>query len=166
MGVFLIHGIQVGPTIFIQSKDLIYSLFAAGLIGIVAYGLIGWFAGPLIGRVIGSIPQRLIYPTIFVLTLVATYSLRNELFDLYVTLVFGIVGYFLRRGGFSPPAFIIAFVLSVGAEQTLRQALLMSDDGWAIFAQRPAAMFFLLLGLAVLGWRSFQGLQQRRPAAA
>jgi len=166
MGVFLIHGIQVGPTIFIQSKDLIYSLFAAGLIGILTYGVIGWFAGPLIGRVIGAVPQRLIYPTIFILTLVATYSLRNELFDLYVTLAFGVIGYFLRRGGFSAPAFIIAFVLSVGAEQTLRQTLLMSNDGWAIFAERPAAMFFLVLGFAVLIWRSVQGLRQQNAATS
>jgi putative tricarboxylic transport membrane protein len=108
----------------------------------------------------------LIYPTIFILTLVATYSLRNELFDLYVTLAFGVIGYFLRRGGFSAPAFIIAFVLSVGAEQTLRQTLLMSNDGWAIFAERPAAMFFLVLGFAVLIWRSVQGLRQQAAATS
>jgi putative tricarboxylic transport membrane protein len=166
MGVFLIHGIQVGPTIFIQSKDLVYSLFAAGLIGILAYSVIGWFGGPLIGRMIGAVPQRLIYPTIFILTLVATYSLRNELFDLYVTLAFGVIGYFLRRGGFSPPAFIIAFVLSVGAEQTLRQTLLMSNEGWAIFIERPAAMFFIVLGFTVLVWRSVQGLRKQGVATS
>ena len=166
MGVFLIHGIQVGPTIFVQSKELVYALFAAGLVGIVVYGLIGWFLGPLIGQAIGRVPQKTIYPTIFLLTMLATYSLRNDLFDLYVTLGFALIGYAMRRTGFSPPAFIIAFVLAGGAEQTLRQTLLMSTSGWSIFFERPWSLFFLGVGLAGLLWRSWSAIASRRRAEA
>lgn len=166
MGVFLIHGIQVGPTIFVTSKDLVFSLFAAGLVGIACYGLIGWFGGPFIGRMIGAVPERLIYPTILILTLVATYSLRNEPFDLYVTLGFGLFGYLMRRAGFAPAAFIIAFVLSVGAEQTLRQSLLMSASGWGIFFERPVALAFFAIGIAALFWRSIKSYRNRRGDAA
>jgi putative tricarboxylic transport membrane protein len=162
MGVFLIHGIQVGPTIFVQSKDLVYALFAAGLIGILCYGLIGWYLGPVIGQAIGAVPQKLIYPTIFLLTMLATYSLRNDLFDLYLTLAFAVLGYAMRRTGFSPPAFIIAFVLAGGAEQTLRQTLLMSTTGWSIFVERPWALFFLGLGLAGFLWRGWSAFARRR----
>lgn len=162
MGVFLIHGIQVGPTIFIQSKDIVYSMFAAGLIGIVCYGLIGWYLGPLIGRVIGSVPQKQIYPVIFLLTMVATYSLRGDLFDLYITVFFAVFGYLFRRTGFSAPAFIIAFVLAAGAEQTLRQTLLMSTNGWWIFGDRPWALVFFGLGFTALVWRSWSSHRRSR----
>ena len=60
----------------------------------------------------------------------------------------------MRRTGLNPAAFVIAFVLTGGAEQALRQSLLLSDEGWLIFAQRPVAAAFLILGAAVLVLRA------------
>ena len=67
IGVFLIHGIQVGPAIFDSptSRELIYGLFAAGLLGIVAYGVMGYWGGPIIGRAIAYLPAKYLYPGIF-----------------------------------------------------------------------------------------------------
>ncbi|XWN32878.1 MAG: tripartite tricarboxylate transporter permease [Devosia sp.] len=165
IGVFLIHGIQVGPTIFLTSRDLVFGLFAAGLIGIASYGLIGWFGAPLIGRLIGHVPQRLIYPTILLMTVVAVYSLRSSLFDVSVMFVFGLVGYGMRKLDFSPPAMIISFVLARGAEEALQQSLMMSSSGYLIFFERPAALAFLLIGLAGFSLRLRQFLKERRRSA-
>ena len=159
MGVFLIHGIPIGPTIFTTARELVFGLFAAGLLGIVLYGLIGWFFGPLIGRLIARVPASLVYPAIFLVTVIAAYSGRLSLWDAQVMLGAGVLGYAMRRLGFPPAAFIIAFILAPGAEEALRQSLLLSREGWAIFATRPVAAGFLVLGAAVVLWR---GLGARR----
>ena len=164
IGVFLIHGIQVGPTIFFNSKDLVFGLFAAGLMGIASYGLIGWFGSAFIGRLIALVPVRIIYPTILMLTVLATYSLRSSFFDLLVMGGFGLVGYLMRKLGFSTPAFIISFVLARGAEETLSQSLLMAGGSFSIFLDRPVALLFFALG--IIGFVSRVGGHYRRRRAA
>jgi len=162
IGVFMIHGIQVGPMIFETNRELVFGLFASGLIGIALYGVMGYFCGPLIGRVIAYFPPRLIYPFIFLTAFIAAYSARQSLFDIGVALVFGIVGYLMRRGNFSAAAFIIAFVLAQGAEEAFRQSLLLSDSGIGIFLERPVAIAFMGLGLAVMTGRSIAVLRRTR----
>ncbi|MBT4640123.1 MAG: hypothetical protein HOC09_14990, partial [Deltaproteobacteria bacterium] len=165
IGVFMIHGIQVGPLIFETNPDLIYGLFAAGLIGIASYGLIGYFCGPLIGRAIAYVPARLIYPFIFLIAAIACYSPRQSLFDIGVALVFGIIGYLMRRTKYSTAAFIIAFVLARGAENAFRQSLLLSDNGMGVFLERPIAIAFIAIGLIVLISRSVSELRRKRRLA-
>lgn len=158
MGVFLIHGIPIGPTLFVAANDLIYGLFAAGLIGIILYGLIGWFFGPAIGRVIARVPASLIYPTIFMVTLIAAYTGRLSFWDVQVMLGAGVLGYAMRKLEFPPAAFIIAFILAPGAEEALRQSLLLSRNGWAIFVTEPIAAAFLAIGLGVAVWRGWRAM--------
>ena len=79
-----------------------------------------------------------------------------------IALVFGIIGYILRRNKYSSAAFIIAFVLARGAENAFRQSLLLSDSGIGIFLERPVAIAFMMIGLAVLVGRSVKDLRRRR----
>ncbi len=153
-GVFLIHGIIVGPEIFTDSRDLVFGLFAAGLIGIAVYGLMGYFGGPLIGRAISGVPARLIYPFVFLTAFIAAYSSSSNTFDIVLMSIFGIFGYAMRRFDFSTAAFIIAFVLTKGAEEALRQSLIMSDSGVMIFVERPVALAFIVVGLLVMVGRA------------
>lgn len=168
IGVFLIHGIQVGPTIFTvpESRQLIFALFACGLLGITFYGLIGYYGGPLIGRLIGYLPARLIYPFIFLTAIVASYSSRASITDVVVALIFGVVGYIMRRTEFSAAAFVIAFVLAEGAEEAFRQSLLLSDDGMMIFIKEPVSLGFLLIGVSVLVIRSITVMRQSKKEVA
>ncbi|MEM9636162.1 MAG: tripartite tricarboxylate transporter permease [Pseudomonadota bacterium] len=153
IGVFLIHGIQIGPTMFLTSRDLIYALFACGLIGIVVYGLIGYFGAAFVGRFIVRIPTRVLYPVIFLTSFVAAYTSRGNLFDVYVMVAAGFTGWAMRKLDFNPAAFVISFVLAGGAEETFRQALLLSDNGLMIFVTRPLALLFLVIGCAALMMR-------------
>ena len=153
LGVFLIHGIQVGPTLFLTDRELVYQLFACGMLGIVAYGLIGYFSATHVAGVILRIPTNVLYPLIFLTAFVAAYSARSSLFDVTVMTVAGFVGWLMRKYEFNIAAFIISFVLAKGAEETLRQSLLMSDGGILIFIERPIALGFLVLGLLAMGFR-------------
>lgn len=161
MGVFFVHDIQVGPSIFAISGDIIYALFAAGLLGIVCYGLIGWNLSGIVGRSIAAMAPRLIYPSVLLIGFLATYSVRNSLFDVGVSIVFGLIGYGMRRFNFSPAAFIISFILAPGAEQALRQSLLMSGGDFNIFIDRPVAVLFFIIGLMGLLSRTIPWRQLR-----
>lgn len=165
LGVFLIHGIQIGPTLFITSRELVYSLFACGLVGIAAYGLIGFFGAAHVGRLIKRIPTQIIYPLIFLTSFIAAYAARGSLFDVLVMVVAGFAGWIMRKVGLQPAAFVIAFVLTRGAEETFRQSLLMSTDGMMIFLQRPVALAFLVLGFGIVAWRIARSVSKRRTAA-
>ena len=150
ISVFHIHGFQLGPTLFLTSREIIYSLFAAGLVGIVAYGIIGYYGAAYVGRMILKIPTRIIYPLIFLTSFVSAYAARGSLFDVWIMMIAGVAGWLMRKHGFNPPAFIISFVLARGAEEAFRQSLRLSDDGLMIFVQRPVAAVFIVIGVFVI----------------
>jgi putative tricarboxylic transport membrane protein len=162
MGVFLIHGIQIGPTIFTSSRELVFALFASGILGILGYGLVGYFLGPVFGQYITRVQAKYVYPPIFMTAFIAAYSSATSFFDVYLMTAFGIAGFFLRRFEYSPPAFVIAFVLGRGAEEALRQSMLLSDSGFLIFLERPVAVVFGVLGLGVFLWRGMLWFRGRR----
>jgi putative tricarboxylic transport membrane protein len=150
VSVFLIHGITVGPAIFNQDRDLVFGLFAAGLMGIAIYGLIGYFAGPLVGRFVALLPASRIYPLVFLTAFIAAYSARNSMLDVLAMACFGLLGYAMKKLDFSPAALIISFVLTRGAEESLRQAMLISDNGPLIFLERPFAIGCFAVTLILL----------------
>ncbi|WP_417209769.1 tripartite tricarboxylate transporter permease [Antarctobacter sp.] len=149
-GVMVIHGMTVGPMVFVESYDLVYGLFAAGLLCIFTYLIVGYFGSALLGRAIALIPVRMIYPFIFVTCFVAAYAVRQAVFDMVIMLIFGLVGFAMRRLGMSLPAFIIAFILGHGAEASLRRTMLLDDSGALIFLERPIALVFFAIGLLTI----------------
>lgn len=161
MGVFLIHGIPIGPTIFSAAGDLVYGLFAAGVLGVLLYGITGWFFGPAIGRLVALVPTRYVYPVIFLITVIAAYSVRLNLWDVYVMIIAGLAGYAMRKLEFPTAAFVIAFILAPGAEESLRQSLLLSRNGWMIFLTEPVAAGFLAVGALVIVARSITAVRRR-----
>ncbi|WP_299045374.1 tripartite tricarboxylate transporter permease [uncultured Tateyamaria sp.] len=165
IGVFLIHGIQIGPTMFLTSRDLVFALFACGLIGIAMYGVIGYFGAAWVGRFITRIPTQVLYPIIFLTAFVAAYTSRGNLFDVYVMVAAGFAGWAMRKLHFNPAAFVISFVLAGGAEEAFRQALLLSDNGLMIFVTRPIALVFLLIGVAAMVARVRRVNRQARTVA-
>ncbi|MDX8352455.1 tripartite tricarboxylate transporter permease [Cognatiyoonia sp. IB215182] len=179
IGVFLIHGIQVGPLLFsdsnmiitdtgdfFSSRELVFALFAAGLLGIAAYGIMGFWGGPLIGKTIARIPPNYLYPFIFLTAVAASYSARASILDVAIALLFGVIGYAMRRTDFAPAAFVIAFVLARPMEESFRQALLLSDDGALIFLKEPVAGGFLAVGALVVILRIIGQRRQGRTVAA
>jgi putative tricarboxylic transport membrane protein len=155
-GVMLIHGITIGPSVFVTDGHTIYGLFASGLLCIFTYLVMGYWGSGLVGRMIAVVPAQMIYPFIFITCFVASYALRQALFDLAVMMVFGIVGYVMKRFGFSVPAFIIAFILAGGAERSLRQSMMMDDSGAWIFIERPIALAFFAIGILTIILRARQ----------
>ena len=180
IGMFLVNGLQPGPSIFaeepplfigghlISPREFIFGVFAAGLIGIACYALIGYFAASSVGRVIAFLPTKYLYPFIFMTALAASYSSRASIWDVGFALLFGIIGYAMRRTNFSAAAFIIAFVLTASMEEAFRQSMIISDTGFLIFAsfeyqgKFSYAPIFLLIGAAVVILRSWSSIKSRK----
>ena len=164
LGVFLIHDLQIGPAIFLTSKDIVYQLFACGILGIVAYGLMGYFGAARVASFIVLIPQRVLYPMIFLISFAAAYSARGSMFDVLVMVCAGFGGWLMRKFNFNTGAFVIAFVLAPGAEESFRQSLLLSDNGVWIFVERPLAFAFIAVGIVAMILRARSLAKENRAA--
>ena len=180
IGMFLVNGLQVGPQIFatepplfmggqlISPREFIFGIFAAGLLGIACYGLIGYFMAPIIGRLISYLPTQYLYPVIFMISLAASYSSRASIWDVGFALLFGVIGYGMRRTNFSAAAFIIAFVLTSSMEEAFRQSMIISDNGiWMFFSfeyqnKFSYAPIFLIIGVLVVGFRIFGSMSKAK----
>jgi len=180
IGMFLVNGLQPGPSIFAQEpplfiagklispREFIFGVFAAGLIGIAAYAVIGYFAASYIGRVIAYLPTKYLYPTILLISLAASYSSRASIWDVGFALLFGVVGYAMRRTNFSAAAFIIAFVLTSAMEEAFRQSMIISDNGVFVFmnfeyqGKFSFAPIFLIIGAAVVAFRAWSSYKARK----
>jgi putative tricarboxylic transport membrane protein len=172
IGMFLVNGLQVGPQIFatepplfmggqlISPREFIFGMFAAGLVGIACYALVGYFLAPFIGRLISKLPTQYLYPFIFMISIAASYSSRASIWDVGFALLFGVIGYGMRRTNFSAAAFIIAFVLTASMEEAFRQSMIISDNGLMLFLsfeyqnKFSYAPIFLIIGTAVVVFRA------------
>ena len=180
IGMFLVNGLQVGPQIFatepplfvagqmMSPREFIFGVFAAGLVGIGAYAIIGYFAAPMIGKAIAVLPTQYLYPVIFMISLAASYSSRASIWDVGFAILFGVIGYGMRRTNFSAAAFIIAFVLTSSMEEAFRQSMIISDVGVMVFFnfeyqnKFSYAPIFLIIGAVVVGIRAFSIMSKNK----
>lgn len=147
-GALLLQGITPGPTLIRDEPDVFYGLIASMFIGNF---LLLFINVPLVRVFVAIIRIRfsILSAIVAVALVVGAYSLNNSMFDVWVMLIFGVIGYVARKWGFSMGPFALAYVLSPIMERSFRQSLTISDSGFAIFVTRPASITILLIGLAV-----------------
>lgn len=147
LGALLIQGLIPGPQLFMDHADIVYTIMV-GLIfvNIVMY-VMGRFAVRLFARVT-SVPINLLIPLLLILSFVGAYAVNNTVFDAKLMMLFGLVGYFAPKYGFPVTPMLLGIVLGPIAEESLRQALILSDGSWGIFVTEPIALVFILLALA------------------
>ena len=144
LGGFTMHGIVVGPKLFEESGGVIYAI----LIGCVISQFIMYFQGKYLLRLfvrITHIPQELLTALLIVICCVGAFAIANNVFDIRVMLLFGCVAYFMQKVDLPPVPIVLGMVLGPIAESNLRNALVMSNDSWLIFIQRPICFAFLVL---------------------
>jgi putative tricarboxylic transport membrane protein len=162
MGALMVHGLRPGPHLFLEQPDFLYAIFTAMLVANFLFLGIGIVGAKLFAR-ITLIPNTFLWPAVFVLAMVGAYSLEQNVVDIYIMLVFGLIGYIGRRHGFSPAPVIMGLVLGEMIENTLKQSLIIFDHNWLRFFERPIVDFFF--ALAILGLFSpllFKMFQSRK----
>ena len=146
IGAFMIHGVVPGPLMMIEHGALVYSIFASMLMANVAHLIIGRI-GFTSWVMFVLIPKKIILPVVTVFCFLGVYIPSNSMFDVGLLLVFGGIGYFMRKSGFSIVCLVIGFLLGPMLEMALRQTMLMHKTDLTILITRPISLVFLLLTL-------------------
>ncbi|MGV3728564.1 tripartite tricarboxylate transporter permease [Hydrogenophaga sp.] len=161
MAAMIIHGVKPGPLIMVENPAFVYDVVTMMLfatVGILIFGLVLTKALVQVLRV----PQHLITPIVFVLCTVGSFAIAGRLFDVYVMLAFGLIGFALRHYGYPMAPLVLGIVLGDLLEKNLRRALILSDGNLSPFFTRPIAGTVAALIFATIAWKLW-ALYGRRP---
>jgi TctA family transporter len=150
-GAMMIHGVQPGPQVMSSNPDLFWGVIASMILGNFMLVVINLPLVFIWVRLL-SIPYRLFYPAILVFCCIGVYTLNYAVFDVFMMIVFGFMGYLLLRWKFEPAPLLLAFILGPMLEDNFRRALNISDGDFMIFIERPisATLLAVTVLLAVL----------------
>ena len=160
-GAFLIHGVQPGPFMIKDHPDLFWGVIGSMYIGNVMLLILNLPLIPLWVQVL-RIPDRILYPLILLFCLVGAYCINNNVFDVFVMIVFGIVGYLLKKFDYEAAPLVLAFVLGPMLEVNLRRALLMSQGSFSIFFTRPIALGAIVISMILFILPVYHTFRKRR----
>lgn len=151
LGAFMIQGLTPSPFLMRDNAPLLYALFIALLVSNVFVFGIAHVYLKFAPRV-REVPNSILIPVIMLFCVAGSYAFNNTMFDVKVMLLFGLLGYVMKKYGFSTPTMLIAFILGQLFERKVRQALSMSGGSLSIFFTRPISLaFFLLTVLFLVG---------------
>lgn len=165
LGVFQIHGMEPGPLIFVTSKDLVWTTFSAMLFANIAILGLGWVQTKTVVHLL-AVPFRFLSPAILLLATIGAYALRNLIIDVWVMFVAGIIGYFLRRSGYSVAGIVLGLVLGDLGEAAFVKTMQLTGYSLTTFLSRPLCGVLVAVGVLTLLWNSYAELRRRPPAAA
>ena len=144
----MIHGINPGPNLFIEKGEAVYTIFWAMLLANIIFFIIGLAGAKLFAR-ITFIPTSILWPMVFVFCIVGSYAVNLSVVDVYVALIFGVLGYLMRLFGFSVIPMTIGLILGGVLELRLGQTMTMVKGNWWIILERPISVFFILSTILV-----------------
>ncbi|MBR0668000.1 tripartite tricarboxylate transporter permease [Roseomonas hellenica] len=149
VGALIIQGIQPGPRMVEAQPDLFWGLIASMWIGNLMLLVINL---PMIGMWVKllQVPYKYLYPSILVFCAIGVYSLNNNVFDVYQTVIFGILGYIFSKLRMEPAPLLIGFVLGPMMEEHLRRAMLLSRGDATVFIERPISATMLGIGAVAI----------------
>ena len=153
----MVHGLRPGPYLFTEQVDKVYQIFGAMLVANLMFLGMGLYAAKFFAR-ISLIPAAILWPIVFALSVVGSYSLSSSLLDVWIVLIFGVIGFFARRHGFAVAPIAVGLILGEMVESNLQNSLKMFEGKWWLIFTQPLAVLFLLLaflglcGPAIYGW--------------
>ncbi len=155
LGGLLIWGLQPGPLLFVEQKEFVWGLIASMYLGNLMGLLIVLTCVPLFAAIL-RIPFSIIAPVILVLCAIGAYTVHNSSFDIVLMMVFGIVGYAMKKCSYPMAPLVLAIVLGDKAEEAFRQSLLGSQGGLGIFFSNGLVGSIMAIGLLALLWPLLQ----------
>ncbi|MBI5967016.1 MAG: tripartite tricarboxylate transporter permease [Deltaproteobacteria bacterium] len=150
LSALMIYGLQPGPILFSKNPDFVWTIIASMYIGNVMLLILNL---PLVGlwARITVIPYHYLAPLIFLCCFVGAFSVRNNMFDVWMALLFGVIGYLMRKLKFPAAPLVLALILGPLLENSVRQSLSMSAGSPAIFITRPMTIFLISTAVCTIG---------------
>jgi putative tricarboxylic transport membrane protein len=164
LGGLLIWGLQPGPMLFVEQKEFVWGLIASMYLGNVVGLIIVLTCVPLFAAIL-RIPFSIIAPVILVICAVGAYTVNNAMFDVWMMLLFGVMGYCFTKLGYPLPPLVLALVLGDMAEGSFRQAMLISQGNLNVFFSNWLVGSIMTLGLVLLFWPLISWLMSLRRSA-
>jgi putative tricarboxylic transport membrane protein len=165
LGGFLLWGLRPGPLLFTQHPDFAWGLIASMYIGNLMLVLLNFFANPFFAVMLW-IPYAIQAVFVVLFAVIGAYAVNNNPFDVLVMIVFGVIGFAMKRLDFSAAGLILGLVLGDTAEKTLRQSLTLSRGDWTTFFTRPVSAVLMVLAIVVLLWPLIRKAIVRRTGLA
>ena len=164
IGALMIHSIQPGPTLFLTNADIVWGMIAACLLAnILMYILMTTSVKYIAGLM--YLPRSFVLPVVMVFCVIGSYALNNTMFDVWVMLGFGVIGFLLERAKYPLGPFVIGFVLAALAEEKLRSGLMMTAGDISPIVTRPMSLMFTLSAIGLLIWPFFSEWRKKRKEA-
>ncbi|MFJ6279173.1 tripartite tricarboxylate transporter permease [Arthrobacter subterraneus] len=147
-GALLIHGITPGPQLIVEDPDLFWGVVNSMYIGNI---LLLIMSIPLVGLFVRILRVRaaILAPITALITILGAYTIRNSMFDVLLVVLFGVLGYLMKKFGFEPGPLVLAFVLGELLESNLRRSLLVLDGDLSGFFTRPITAVLLMIFVLV-----------------
>ena len=158
LGGLMMWGLRPGPMLFEKNPQFVWGLIASQYIANVMLLILSTAFIPLFVRAL-RVPYGILMPLIVIFCVTGAYSLKNNVWDVGQMLVFGVLGYFMKKLGYSPAALVLALVLGPLAERALRQSLIISDAGLGIFFTRPISAVLMTLALLAVAVPAYKGVR-------
>jgi len=151
LGALLLIGIRPGPLLFTEHPEIVNPIFAGMLLANVLILLLGILSVRLFPQVLKT-PNSILFPVIFTLCFLGAFSLNNSVYDMFIALVFGIIGYIMRKNNFPVAPVVLGVILGPILEDELGRALIISHGDWTVLFQSPIAIFFYTISLLSLSY--------------
>ena len=149
LGALMIHGIRPGPLLFQTTPHVIYAFGIIFILANIAFFVLGNVFMNVMGK-LSQLPIKILMALILPICIAGAYAFNRNIFDIKVMLIFGVIGYIMRKTGFNLPSFLIAFILSPLLESSFRRTLILSHGELSIFIERPLSLILIGIFVAVL----------------
>ena len=140
----MVHGLRPGAYLFTEQVDTVYQIFGSMLLANFMFMAMGLYAAKLFARV-SLIPRPTLWPIVFALSVIGAYAIQQSTLDIWIALIFGVIGFFARRHGFAVAPIAVGLILGEMVETNLQNSLKMFDGQWWMILTQPLAAFFLVL---------------------
>jgi putative tricarboxylic transport membrane protein len=160
-GAFMIHGIVPGPLLIKEHPEVFWGVLGSMYIGNIMLLIMNLPLIPMWVQVL-KIPDRILYPLILLFCVVGAYCINNSVFDIFVMVIFGVVGYLFKKFGYECAPLILGFILGPMLEVNLRRSLLISQGSFSIFFTRPLALAFLVVCFILLSFSFYQMFHKKK----
>ena len=151
LGALVLHGLQPGVLLFHNHPEIVYTIIFTMLIANLAMFGMMLLSAKWISK-LATIPRVYLLPVVVVFCVVGSYALNNRMFDVWVMLGFGVVGFMMERSRIPLAPFVIGFVLAPIAEEKLGAGLQATGGSYAPLATRPVALILILVSLVLVVW--------------
>ncbi|MGM0395713.1 MAG: tripartite tricarboxylate transporter permease [Bacillota bacterium] len=164
-GALMIQGLKPGPQLFTTNADVSYGFMMALLVAQFMILVLGLVAGKSVYKAVTKIPERILVPSVILLTVLGSYAIRNNVMDVIVMFVSGLIAYTLKEFGFHPGPIVLGLILGPIAEKGFVQGYLMgqaSGQNLMIFFTRPISIVLIIITILSAAWPLFRMLRENK----